>query len=155
MKTRLGVLLLALSAAGCLHKPLPEPASAEYEDSSTGIKSYSTVWTSSPNGTVPYPDDSLRVFLHSWSAWSADVVRHSSSYSPQTGLSFKVPHTSPVSFKFASWDGRIVTRAITDTLETGKYVLTLGPPNILPSGAYIWQYRVGDSTTTRKFLIMR
>jgi hypothetical protein len=88
----------------------------------------------------------------------AEFALHSVSPNPFSSsavLSFDVPRTSRVAVSLYDVRGRVVKELADLVAEPGRYSLTLGEENDLPSGVYFLKMRAEDFSKTRKVVIVK
>ncbi len=142
--------LIFMFATGCSQVKQVDYSTIQNKDHLSVIKTYRTLWTPKTHEPATRPGDSIIVFLHSV---PLDTFKYAGWYSPPTRLYFSVSQRSPVSFEFFSFSDTISTHPINDTLEMGKYFLTLGSAN-WKTGAYVWTNHIGDSLDRKKFVLL-
>ena len=144
---RIQITVIILLLISCQMKKY-DYSSIVNKDSQSIIKSYQLNWEK--NSHRSEIGDSLRVFLHSA---ELDTFKYPNWYSPPTRLKFELLNRTSVSFKFYFVEDTLSTNTVYDTLGAGDYFLTLDYTG-LKSGLYLFHRQLGDSSITRKFVLL-
>jgi hypothetical protein len=75
-------------------------------------------------------------------------------FNPVTTITFRISTMSYITLKIFDVIGREVTTLLDETREPGMYEVTWNAAH-MPSGVYLCQMKVGNSTQTKKFVLMK
>lgn len=140
MRLRVFILIASLALIAACHKPPPAAAEVPCE----GKPDFTTELTRTPY--VP-PNDSLQA------ATPVEVRRN--PFSPTNKFNYSLSDSSQTLLVIFDILGQPIDTFVNEWQPRGSYEIEWNPNSCVTTGVYFYRLTVGDTTITKKFVILR